>query len=245
MDSGFYSAFAGLAARMQSLDLVANNLANVNTVGYKGEKEFYKAYAASLGGTALSPLNDAINDFGVLGGARVDMSAGSLNHTGNDTDLAIAGSGFFAVQTAAGVRYTRNGAFNLNTQRQLVDSQGNLVLGQAGPIQIPSGSVLSISPDGTVSMDGAVVNTLKIVDFPAGTQITPEGNTDFVAANGSEQPAADAKVQQGMLEASNSNPISNAVALIDVQRNAEFMERALQIFNTDLNQTAVQDLPKI
>ena len=245
MDSGFYSAFTGLAARMQSLDLVANNLANVNTVGYKGEKEFYSAFTASLKNTRLSAVNQAINDFGVLGGSHLDLTAGSLDSTGNDTDMAVDGAGFLSVQTKAGVRYTRNGNFSLNPQRQLVDSQGDPVLGQQGPIQIPSGNKLTISSDGTVSMDGAIVDRLKIVDFAPGTPITPEGNTNFVAPAGTDQPDTDSQVRQGMLEASNSNPISGAIALIDLQRNAELMQRALSIFNTDFNQTAVQELPKV
>jgi len=245
MDSGFYSAFTGLAARMQSLDLMANNLANVNTVGYKGQKEFYRAFTASLQNGRLTPLNQAVNDFGLLGGSRVDFTAGSLDSTGNDTDLAIDGAGFFAVKTKAGAdRYTRNGNFGLNTKRQLVDSRGNLVQGQDGPIQLPNGK-LTISTDGTVSVDGALVATLKVVDFAPGTQLSPEGDTDFSAPAGTAKPAPAAQVREGMLEASNSNPVAGAVALIDLQRNAEMMQRALSIFNTDFNQTAVQELSRV
>src|SRR5271169_2448378 len=134
MDSGFYSAFTGLAARMQSLDMVANNLANVNTSGYKAQKEFYRAYTASLNNQWLSPVNKAINDYGVVGGSRMDLTAGSLAPTGNDTDMAIDGDGYFSIKTKTGVRYTRNGNFSLNTQRQLTDGEGNLLLGQDGPI---------------------------------------------------------------------------------------------------------------
>ncbi|HXX20302.1 MAG TPA: flagellar basal-body rod protein FlgF [Candidatus Acidoferrum sp.] len=245
MDSGFYSAFTGLAARMQSLDLVANNLANVNTVGYKGQKEFYRAFAASLQNNRLTPLNQAVNNFGLLGGSRIDFSAGSLDTTGNDTDLAIDGAGFFALKTKAGAdRYTRNGNFRLNTERQLVDSQGNLVQGNEGAIQLPNGA-LTISADGTISVDGAIVATLKMVDFPPGAQLAPEGDTDFTAPAGAAKPAVAAQVRQGMLEASNSNPVSGAIALIDLQRNAEMMQRALSIFNTDFNQTAVQELSRV
>jgi len=245
MDSGFYSAFTGLAARMQSLDLVANNLANVNTVGYKGQKEFYRAFAASLQNNRLTPLNQAVNNFGLLGGSRIDFSAGSLDSTGNDTDLAIDGAGFFALKTKAGAdRYTRNGNFRLNTERQLVDSQGNLVQGNEGAIQLPNGT-LTISADGTISVDGAIVATLKMVDFPPGAQLAPEGDTDFTAPAGAAKPAVAAQVRQGMLEASNSNPVSGAIALIDLQRNAEMMQRALSIFNTDFNQTAVQELSRV
>lgn len=244
MDSGFYSAFTGLAARMQSLDLLANNLANVNTAGYKAQKEFYRAFAASMNNSALTPVNQAINDFGMLGGARVDMSSGSLQTTGNDTDLALDGSGFFVVDTKGGLRYTRNGNFSLNAIRQLVDAQGNLLQGDDGPIQVPSGT-LTVSGDGTVSVDGALVGKLKIANFAPGTMLSPEGNTDFVAPAGAEPVPGDAAVRQGMIEASNSDPITSAVALIDLQRSAEMMQRALTIFNTDFNQTAVQELPRV
>jgi flagellar basal-body rod protein FlgF len=245
MDSGFYSAFTGLAARMQSLDLVANNLANTNTTGYKAQKEFYSALTTSLNNQRLTPINQAINDYGLLGGSRTDFSAGSLNPTGNDTDLAIDGSGFFAVKTKAGAeRYTRNGNFSLNTQRQLVDSEGNLLQGEDGPIQLPSGK-LTVSTDGTVSVDGAIVSTVKVVDFAPNTPLTLEGNTDFTAPAGSAKPAPAAQLREGMLEASNSNPVMSAVALIDLQRNAEMMQRALSIFNTDFNQTAVEQLSRV
>jgi len=159
--------------------------------------------------------------------------------------LAIDGAGFFAVKTKAGAdRYTRNGNFTLNTQRQLVDSQGNLVQGQDGPIQLPSGKV-TVSTDGTVSVDGALVATMKVVDFAPGTQLSPEGDTDFSAPTGTAKPALAAQIRQGMLEASNSNPVAGAVALIDLQRNAEMMQRALSIFNTDFNQTAIQELSRV
>src|ERR1700690_2562314 len=244
MDSGFYSAFPGLAARMQSLDLLANNMANVNTTGYKAQKEFYRSFAASLDNRAMTPVNQAINNFGLMGGARVDLSAGSLQTTGNDTDLALDGSGFFVVNTEGGIRYTRNGNFSLNASRQLVDSKGNLVQGQDGPIQLPLGN-LTISTDGTISVDGALVTQLKTVDFAPGTQLSPEGNTDLVAGADAQALPSSAQIRQGMLEGSNSDPITSAVALIDLQRNAEMMHRALTIFNTDFNQTALQELPRV
>jgi len=244
MDSGFYSAFTGLAARMQSLDLLANNLANVNTAGYKSEKEFYRAYTASLRNQGLSQVNQAINDYGLMGGARVDLTAGSLQSTGNDTDLALDGSGFFVVQTKAGMRYTRNGTFQLNTQRQLVDGEGNPVQGQNGPIQVPSGK-LNISADGTVSVDGAILTQLKLADFAPGTQLSPEGSSNFAVPANTQTIPVTGQVRQGMLEASNSDPVTGAVALISLQRNAEMMQRALSIFNTDFNQTAVQELPRV
>ena len=244
MDSGFYSAFTGLAARMQSLDLLANNLANVNTAGYKSQKEFFRAFTASLRNQGLTQVNQAINDYGLVGGARVDLTAGALQSTGNDTDLALDGSGFFVVKTKAGLRYTRNGNFQLNPARQLVDADGDLLQGQNGPIQVPSGK-LNISSDGTISVDGAIVDQLKLVDFAPATQLSPEGNMDFAVPQGTETIAVTGQVRQGMLEASNSDPVTGAVALMSLQRNAEMMQRALSIFNTDFNQTAVQELPRV
>jgi flagellar basal-body rod protein FlgF/flagellar basal-body rod protein FlgG len=236
MDSGFYSAFTGLAARMESLDLLANNLANVNTAGYKSEKEFYRAFSASVTNRGLTPVNQAINDYGLMGGARVDLTAGSLQ--------TLDGAGFFVVQTQGGTRYTRNGNFSLNTARQLVDAQGHLVQGQGGPIQLPSGSV-TVSTDGTVSVDGAVVARLQIVDFAPGTALSPEGGSNLRVAPDAATIPATGLVRQRMLESSNSDPVTGAVALIDLQRNAELMQRALTMFNPDFNQTAVQELPRV
>lgn len=244
MNSGFYSAFTGLASRMQALDVIANNLANVNTIGFKSEHEFYQALRATMDSEQLTPVNLAINDYGVLGGTRVDLAEGSLKSTGNDTDLAIDGPGFFSVRTKGGIAYTRNGSFRLNTKRQLVTSDGDLVIGQQGPIELPSGKV-TVGPDGTVSVNDSVVDQLRVVEFAAGTALVPAGNTYFNAPDGAAKVSPNPNVQQGMLEASNSDPVTGAVALIELQRNAELMERALSIFHNEFNQTAAQQLPQV
>ncbi len=104
MDSGSYAALTGLLAGTEALDLTANNLANISTTGYKAQREFYQSLVARLGNSnpqQLSPLNKAINDYGVLGGATVDMQSGNLERTGNDLDLAIEGSGFFVWYSAS------------------------------------------------------------------------------------------------------------------------------------------------
>jgi len=254
MDSGFYSAFTAFSTRLDALDLLANNLANTNTPGYKAQYAFYQSLPAWLQECLTTPLNQAVNHYGVLGGARTDFTASNLEATGNATDVALEGSGFFAVQTKSGVRYTRNGSFQLNTQRQLVTAQGDLVLGQggpiqtpsgpAGPIQIPSGQPI-ISQDGTVSVDGGIVGTLKVTEFSSDTALTFEGGTYFVVPEGAGKPSTDPRVRQGSLETSNASPVRSAVALIDLQRTAQLMEKALSIFHNEFNKTAAQDLPRV
>jgi flagellar basal-body rod protein FlgF len=248
MDSGYYVAYAGLAARMNALDVVASNLANTSTAGFKAQSPFYLSLAAAQGREVLSPLNQAVNQFGILGGTRVDLRAGSFDTTGNTTDLAIEGSGFFSVRTSAGIRYTRNGSFRLNAARQLTTQDGNLVLADQGttpvPITLPTGNV-SFSPDGTVSVDGALVAKLRLVQLAPGTQVTPTGDSIYAAPAGSERPATDSTVREGTLESSNINPVEGAVGLILLQRQADLLGRALSIFNSDFNRTAAQDLPRV
>ena len=248
MDSGYYVAYAGFAARMQALDVVAANLANASTSGYKSQSPFYRALSAAQAGDVLSPLNQAVNQFGIFGGSRVDTHSGSLQPTGDSTDLAIEGDGYFALQTAAGIRYTRNGSFRLSATRQLTTQDGDLVLAEQGakqvPITIPTGSI-SVSPDGTISIDGGLVAQLQIVQFAPGTEIEPEGNSKYIAPDGAEKPAVGESVRQGMLESSNVGPVAGAVDLIALQRQADMMSRALSILNADFNRPATQDLPRV
>ncbi|HTW57908.1 MAG TPA: flagellar basal-body rod protein FlgF [Terriglobales bacterium] len=244
MDSGYYAACAGLAAQMQALDLVANNLANLGTAGYRGEQATFRSLVAGGGWAAANPLNAAVNDFGVLGGSRVDLTTGSLTATGNPLDLAVAGSGFFVLQSAAGQVYTRDGSFHTTPAGQLVTAQGEPVLGQQGPITLPGGAV-AVSEDGTISVDGNVVDQLRLAEFSPHTSLTALGNAIYAAPTNSALPPASSTVRQGMLENSNVSPVEGAVQLITIQRNAEMMQRALSLFDTQFNQTAVQDLPRV
>lgn len=257
MDSGYYAACSGLLARMQALDVTANNLANVSTAGYKSENEFYGALNASLsqGQVPGSQLNQAVNRFGILGGDYVNMHEGSLDPTGNPLDVAVEGPGLLVVQTSAGIRFTRAGNFHLNTKRQLITSDGDLVLGQGGPIKlngvgqvgpmtIPEGTP-SISEDGTVSVNGSMVGRLSVVEMGQGTQLTPEGTLYFSAPDGSATPAANSSIRDGVLEASNMNPVDGAIDLVAIQRDAQLMMRAVSIFNNDFNRTAAEQIARV
>jgi len=113
MDSGFYAACTGLLAQTDALELTANNVANLNTTGYKGQQQFYRSLEASIANHRLSPLNQAVNNYGVLGGASVDLKTGEFQKTGNGLDLAMEGAGWFVVNAPAGTRYTRDGSFHI------------------------------------------------------------------------------------------------------------------------------------
>lgn len=244
MNSGYYAAVAGLVAKADALNVAASNLANISTAGYKAQKEFYKSVTAVLKGTPpKSTINRAINNFGVLGGASVSLESGTLEKTGNDLDLAVEGAGFFAVQTPAGVRYTRNGNFHVDSQGRLVNSTGDPVLGEAGPITLTSGKV-SISQDGTISQKGGVLARLQLVNFAA-NQLTPEGSSKYAAPAGAQIPVTEPHVRQGMIEGSNMDPVIGSVQLVMVQRNAQMLQRALQIFNNDFDKTATEEIARV
>jgi flagellar basal-body rod protein FlgF len=243
MDSGLYAACTALVSRTQALDTIANNLANASTVGFRAERNVFSSVLASKNSES-GPLNNAINQFGILGGTTLDQSQGALQKTGNDLDLAIEGPGYFVVQTANGPRYTRNGSFQVSSRGQLVTDSGDAVMGQGGVITMLPGPV-SISSDGTISSAGAVSGKLRVVEFPAGTQLSSAGGSYYSAPANSAKAAVGSDVRQGMLESSNVNPVSAMVELVTAQRQAEMMQRALSMFNSEIDKTATQDLPKV
>ena len=245
MDSGLYAACAGLMARTDSLDTIANNLANAATAGFRARQGAFASVLAESGRHPLgSVLNQVTNNYGVLGSTRMDPTEGSLTATGNSMDFAIQGPGYFAVATGNGTQYTRNGAFQVSSQGQLITSTGEAVLGETGAIRLAPGPV-AISPDGTISSQGAVAGRLKLVEFAPGTELQGAGNNFYTAPAASAQAAGNSTVQQGMLESSNVNPMESVVSLIDAQRSAETMRHALTMMDSDMNKTAAQDLPKI
>ena len=244
MDSGYYAACAGLAAQSQALELVAHNLANLGTVGYRGEQATFRSLFAGPATAAWNPLNAAVNDFGVLSGSRTDLTSASLAATGNPLDLGIAGSGFFVVQTQSGLAYTRNGSFHLTPAGELVTAQGDAVVGEQGPITLPNGAV-AVSSDGTLSVDGSIVAKLQFAEFSPATNLEPVGKALYSAPANSALAPASTSVRQGMLEDSNVSPVESVVELITIQRNAEMLSRAVTLFDSQFNQTAVQDLPRV
>jgi flagellar basal-body rod protein FlgF len=244
VDSGYYAACAGLRAKSQALEVVANNVANLNSTGYRAHQATFRSLLVAPSPSNGNAVNRAVNDFGVLGGSRLDLSAGSLEQTGNPLDLAIGGDAFFAVQSGKQTLYTRNGNFHVSTTGQLLSAQGDPIPGEQGPISVPSGPV-SIGPDGTVAVEGAIAGKLRLVKFDHGANLDAVGTSYYGAGQNAPAPANGATVRQGTLEQSNVNPMSAVVSLITVQRQAEMLQRALSTFHSEFNHIASTELPRV
>ena len=224
MGRGIYALATGMVSSMQQLDVTANTLANADTIGYKNDiLAFDNAYDMAL--NARGGNGPSIGTLGVgavLKDQFVSFKAGPPKETSNPFDIAITtDQGLFAVRTPAGVRYTRNGAFHLNPQQQLVTQKNQLVLGQnLQPITVPLGSKFNVATNGKVSLNGVVTNQLGIFE---GTPKKLEGNLYKL-----NRPRPDASVQlkQGALELSNVNPIDQSLSMIKVHRNMEIAQRA-------------------
>ena len=245
MDSGYYAAMTGLVARSQALDTAASNLANAQTPGYRAEREYFRSVL--LGPDALdSQLGQTVNNYGLLGGDILNLAQGALQQTGNPLDLAIEGQGFFAVQTANGLRYTRDGGFHRAQTGTLVTAAGEPVLSSAGKaIMLPPGEP-SVGSDGSLSIAGGVVAAVGVFTFPPGTQLAPEGANRYVAPqNVRPQAAPESSVHQGAIEAANQDIVQGTMDLIMMQRQAEMMQKALTVFHTEFNKFATEDLPRV
>jgi flagellar basal-body rod protein FlgF len=238
MISGLYTAAAGMSSLLYKNDVVANNLANANTTGFKQQAAFSRAYLDYLKNDQGQPfVNERIKTDEVW----TNFGQGALVKTNNDLDLALEGKGFFALETPGGVRYTRNGSFTLNESGELVDQQGNHVLGQQGKIKLNKERI-TVTPDGFLSQEGGMVDRLKIVNFQEPVQLSPVGYNLYKP---SETVKIDTKpfscsVNQGFLEASNVNSVESMVAMISYLRNYEADSKAVQAIDQTLDKAVNQ-----
>jgi flagellar basal-body rod protein FlgG len=226
---------------MVKQDVIANNLANVNTTGFKGDMAVFKEQMQQAiertsdrpDGLNLLPGGDPtfIGTMGTGGetdGVYVNYGAGMFRETQNPLDLALVGEGFFAVDTGNGIRYTRNGAFTLSDAGELVTSDGYKVLGANGPVQIPEGAQFTATEDGRIYVDNAEIDQLQIVSFDKPFPLTKIGNSLFQAPEDAPVIPSEAQVKQGGLEGSNVNPVTEMVHMIATMRAYEAAAKALQ-----------------
>lgn len=235
----------------RQLDVVANNIANVNTTGYKADSSLFEEFLTS----------GAHEDNFVGADRRVsyvqdratyrDFSQGAADQTKNPLDLAIDGSGFLVVQTPAGERYTRDGGLQLNNQGQLVTVAGNPVLGTSGPIVFqPTDHDINVAPDGTITVVTGTSNVdsvrgkLRLVSFADAQKLLKEGANLYSAGDGAAQPDATSVVQQGFIEKSNVSAVSEMSRMIEVTRAYTQISTLLQQ-QSDLHKTAIQQLADV
>lgn len=241
MQDSSYSAVFGALTQQHRLDVIANNLANMNTTGFKSDKlafrDTFRRYAHDL----LNP-NQTLDQKVpwprgyVLAQPRIaerviDLSQGILKSTGNPLDLAITGDGFFRVQTSGGEEsLTRQGVFHRSAEGYIVDGHGNRLLGEGGPIQIPeTGSVL-VGGDGAVTVDGGLIDTISLVSVPDPGALEKMGNSLLrIRPDSGVQPlpAAEATVEQGFLEATNVEVVSEMVNMIEALRAFEAYQKMI------------------
>jgi flagellar basal body rod protein FlgG len=229
---------------MESLDMLANNLANTATVGYKGDREFYGLYISAEARPGASP--GSVAALPTIERLWTDFSQGTLVSTGNPSDLAITGRGFFSVNGPAGPLYTRNGSFQRSPAGVLTTMEGYPVrLAGGATIQTTSANPIEVSSDGSVRQDGAVLGQLEIVDFPDLTALSKQGASYFVSRTGAApSPAAGYGVRQGRLESSNVASAEGAVRLVNVIRQFEMLQKAIAI-GAEMNRRAVEEVARV
>jgi flagellar basal-body rod protein FlgF len=226
MDAATYKALSGAVAQMRHLETASQDLANVNTAGYKRQRLAFSEVLAKK-----APAEDRPGGLVAIAAQRTHFGQGDLHGTGNPFDLAIEGDGFFAIRTARGERYTRNGAFTLKADGTLITPQGDPVLGESGPLLI-SGNKIEVARDGTLRSAEGEIGKLKIVRFKEPRQAVKEGTNLFSAARGNLADAADARVVQGSLEQSNVSPVDGMISLITINRQFEAYERAMKLMDS-------------
>jgi flagellar basal-body rod protein FlgF len=250
---GIYSLVSRGKTIERQMDAVANNLANVDTTGYKEDQPAFQTVLTKTLGVAQESgeesfvANEHIAPYSGVGTAYVsvadmgkDFSEGRLTATGNDLDFALADKkGFFSVQTPQGERFTRAGTFRLSRDNQLVTVDGYPVNGKEGPLVL-KGNKVDVGEDGTIQVDGKPAGGLRVVTFPFPERLEKLGGNMFApmdAAN-SARTLEDVKLEQGFVESSNVNPVREMTKMIEANRAYTQMQKAITIAD-EMNQRAI------
>ena len=262
MIRGMYSATAGMMTMLTRVQTIANNLANVDTPGYREDTLRLTTFPQMLmsrmfggaGGAnsttltngAFVPLGQSSLSGVVNESMSVRLTQASLRPTDNPLDMAVQGAGFFSVQTPDGIRYTRDGSFRRDGANQLVTAQGDLVLGANGtPITVPLGEVV-VTPTGEIQVNGHAVGQVGVTEFGQPDQLKKVANNLLEDPTGQSQPGPSqaSVVQQGYLEGSNVDPTRAMADMMVAQRAYESNARMVQM-QDDMTQRAVNDVGRV
>jgi flagellar basal-body rod protein FlgF len=225
---------------MESLDMLANNLANASTSGFKMDHEYYTLYSSeeAAGESVTMPE---------IGREWTDLRQGTIQTTGKPLDLAIDGKGFFVVSGPSGPLYTRNGSFRVSSTGAVQTQEGHaLQLSDGRPLRLNSVEDVSVGSDGTVMQKNLPIGKLKLVDVPDTSLLVKEGAAYFRASQPGNAPAtiASGVVRQGALEGSNVNTAESAVRMIGIMRQFEMLQRAISI-GSEMNRKAAEEVARL
>lgn len=242
MDNSFMVGLSAQQVLQKRMDTTANNLANMTTAGFKVEHVVSRELVEDPAAAKDIPNDIAFADAWML---QRDFSTGPMERTGNPLDFAIEGDGFFAVQTGAGEAYTRDGRFNLNERGEVVTRNGEVVLGEGGPIVVdPEGGSVSVSREGSISQDGVVMGTLRVVAFPTPGGLERVGDNLWKATDEQPQAATNANVVGGFVEGSNVNAVLELTEMIEISR--AYTSIAKMIAQSDeLRGTSIEKLARV
>ncbi len=226
MLDGIYATAAGLDVFTKRQEIIATNLANVNTTGFKRNVTNFEIILEKIAGYEDTESLRANVD--------IDFSEGNHDYTGNSLDMAIDGKGFFTIETGEGLRYTRNGKFQLSGSGEIVTSSGDKLLAASGPLVIPKGgSEIRINGKGTVNVDNIVIGNLLITNFEQPSLLIPKDRSLFEAPITAiaDINSTDFKIAQGYLERANVNVIMEMVTMIENMRNYEASSHIMKNFS--------------
>ena len=242
MENALLIGLSRQVALGRELDVIANNMANVTTNGFKARSSRFREYLMPVASAETFPRPDRRLSYVIDAGTPLDTRSGPIEHTGNPLDIAIKGDAFLAVQTPAGERYTRNGALEINPQGQLVTSDGHPVLGENGPITFtPQESGFEIAPDGTVTSNQGQRGKLRLVRFENPQALHNEGSNVFSAPNQGQPAGNTSRVESRALERSNVKPVVEMSRMIEVNRNYTSVAGMVQRID-ELRRTAISRL---
>lgn len=231
MSGGMYLAAAGALVQQLRLEVLSNNVANINTIGYKGDRSIFQIPEETESQVFETPIEgiQSLSPYAPPFSTVIDFSQGAIRQTGNSLDVAINGKGFFSIQTPDGVQYTRQGSFTLDTEGVLVTQDGYPVMGEGGAITLEEGSV-EIDMEGAVYVDGDEIGRLQIIDFPNVDGLKKAGNGRFIALD-TAMPGSrpeNTVLRQGHVESANVNPVRAMTEMIETSRAFEAYQKVIQ-----------------
>ncbi len=255
MNRGIYSVLSGALAHERRMQVFANNMANVNTAGFKQDEQAFKAIfpryhsVAPTGGRTVGlaqqitarPFGPSERAFVAPHQLKTTFEPGRIRLTGNPLDVAIQGQGFFEVQTPQGSRYTRNGMLSLDNQRRLVTGLGYPVMGTRGEIKIPPGKV-EITTQGDIKVDSKPVATIKVMEFEA--EDMPQKSSEGLFFSEKGTVSKNPEMQVGHIEESNVNSIGEMVKMLAGMRNYESTQKLIQSLDR-MTEVTIQDVGRV